>query len=123
MAEELKSKYGNGLVVITGATNGLGPFYANYFATLGFTNILLIAKESEKLSEVKSKLKEKVSNKQSINIFTFATDLDTVELNSQSKAELESYIKRVTDKTDKHVSILVNNIAEPRTVFDELKPV
>ena len=46
MAEELKNKYGNGLVVITGATDGLGPFYANYFATLGFSNMLLIAKEN-----------------------------------------------------------------------------
>ena len=46
MAEELKNKYGNGLVVINGATDGLGPFYANYFATLGFSNMLLIAKEN-----------------------------------------------------------------------------
>lgn len=65
------------MVVITGATDGLGPFYANYFATLGFQKMLLIGADAQKLSEVKAKLIEKAKH---CEIYTHAVDLDRSEL-------------------------------------------
>lgn len=46
--KNLKEKYGDGYVLITGCTDGIGLAYAEIFANMGF-NLVLVARNKTKL--------------------------------------------------------------------------
>jgi len=50
MKGRVQQKYGKGVVVIAGATSGLGFTYAAYFKNLGYDKIVLIDNDFEKLN-------------------------------------------------------------------------
>ena len=49
-------KYGKSIVVIAGATSGLGLTYAAYFKKLGYMKIILIDEDHAKLNQTRLKL-------------------------------------------------------------------
>jgi NADP-dependent 3-hydroxy acid dehydrogenase YdfG len=49
MSMRVQEKYGKDVVVIAGATTGLGLSYAMYFIELGFSKIVLIDADYDKL--------------------------------------------------------------------------
>ena len=52
----LHEKYGNGFAVVAGNRSGLLMTYAAYLAEMGFSTILLIAQDKEKLQQQKEAL-------------------------------------------------------------------
>ena len=61
MKSRVHAKYGNNVVVIAGATTGLGFSYALYFLTLQFNKIVLIDADYQQLQDMKEKLLKKES--------------------------------------------------------------
>ena len=56
MGGRLEEKYGKRVVVIAGASSGLGATYAAYFYNLGYEKIVLIDSDFDKLTALRSKL-------------------------------------------------------------------
>ncbi len=56
-SKDLRTRYGGGWAVITGASDGIGAAYAHEFAKRGF-NIVLIARNKDKTDAVAAAVKE-----------------------------------------------------------------
>ena len=52
----LIDKYGKGTIIITGATNGLGPAYCKALIKAGYEDFILIDEETEMLDNLKIEL-------------------------------------------------------------------
>ena len=86
----------NSWAIITGSTDGIGLEYAKEFAKKGF-NLLLIARNDSKLSDVKSTIQKEV--KQSKEIKTLVIDF------SESSGVYEKIQKEVDSLPDIHVLV------------------
>jgi short-subunit dehydrogenase len=91
----MSSTNSKGVVVITGASGGIGAVYADRFAKRGY-DLFLIARDGKRLVDVSSRL----SGQYGVNVETLVVDLT-------EKAALLNLESRL--KADKNVSILVNN--------------
>lgn len=99
--KDFKKAYGEGWVLITGSSDGIGKQYAIEFAKRGH-NILLMARSEEKLKLVSDEV-IKINDKIKVKYIVFDfdrkyTDTDLNEL----KEKLSSYIS--------DISILINNV-------------
>lgn len=72
--------YGQGLVIITGPTTGLGPAYCKTLISAGFRKFLLIDEETKELESLKAVLKSYIEgkglDKKSISLELFKFDFD-----------------------------------------------
>ena len=67
----LKKRYGGGWALVTGASDGIGKEYCIELAKSGF-DIILMARNKEKLEEVAKELREKHQVQTRIIIYDFA---------------------------------------------------
>ena len=74
---DLKSRYGGGWALVTGYydVNGIGKAYAHELAKSGF-NIILMARNQEKLDKVAKEIEERYNVKTKVVIFDFSTLTD-----------------------------------------------
>lgn len=111
--KDFKNKYGNGYIIITGGTEGLGKSYAEELASLGY-DLIIISRNSEKLSKIKEELMKK-----NVNIETIPFDFSSLDTDLYEKlgAELSKY----------KICSVINNAAAFSTKktgdfsYDELK--
>lgn len=97
-----KEKYGNGWVVVTGASEGIGFGFAEQFARLNH-KVLLISRNEEKLKKAVNELNTKYPNAIiKYEIFDFNRDYNEEDINSLKKI-LSTYIKE-------EICILFNNV-------------
>jgi short-subunit dehydrogenase len=111
----IKENYGNGWVVITGPTSGIGEEFAERFSGLGY-NLILISRDPSKLENVSRELEQKYKITAKTIKFDFldCSNLEKVE-------ELRSNIDAAIN--NEKVSVLVNNIGvhyEHHNKFTEL---
>jgi uncharacterized protein len=86
----------NNYVLITGASSGIGLSFAKIFAKNGY-NLILVARNKNKLASLKNKLETK---------FSIIVDIYAIDLTSSNSAqELYDYTK----KNSMVVDILINN--------------
>ena len=97
-SSNLKERYGDCFVLITGFTQGIGRGYAEIFAELGF-NLLLVGRNPE---NVDKKVKELKNIYKNIRIESFAVDLNKPKEIDQ----LEDHFKMFKDLD---IGIVVNN--------------
>ena len=69
---DLMKRYGGGWVFITGASDGMGLAHAHELARTGF-NIVLMARNKEKLENVARELQEKYKVKTRVVVFNFGS--------------------------------------------------
>lgn len=69
----LQLKYDEGICVILNSTTGMGPLYAKYLRTLGYTHLILIDKDDKALGIQKKELSYKAKDKP--KIYTFKLDI------------------------------------------------
>ncbi|CDW90339.1 short chain dehydrogenase reductase family protein [Stylonychia lemnae] len=117
--------YGEGKIIITGATRGLGPAYCESLIKAGFRDFLLIDYDYKDLQSLQTQLQEyqlkliEIKKKQKQNIQTKNEKL-LIELfgfnfnqedNSEQIRELGAIINRQdnNDNKQKNISILINN--------------
>jgi short-subunit dehydrogenase len=91
----MSSTNSKGTVVITGASGGIGAVYADRFAKRGY-DLLLIARDRQRLSEVANKL----SGQYGVRVENLVADLTDKAALLKLEARLQA---------DKDISILVNN--------------
>lgn len=101
-SRNLKAMYGDGWAVITGASDGLGKQYAMQLAQQGF-NVVLIARNREKLEAVAQIIRNRFSVEVQIVVFDFSTlcSLGSIRI-------LESKLNEIIGP----ISILVNNVGQ-----------
>ncbi len=104
LTTDLKKRYGNGWVVITGATAGLGLAIARAMINNGMTRIVLMSRNLEKLTEVKSDL-EKMKSQQTLEIEIVEYDFNR-NYTENDVAELENKLSKYLP----NISILFNNL-------------
>ena len=93
------ARYGeNSWAIVTGCTDGIGKGLSLELARRGF-NIVLVARNSEKLAEVAKEIQNKHKRQTRVIIFDFSKEC--------TLAAYESIAKRVGELD---VSILVNNV-------------
>jgi len=100
--KDFKKVYGDGWVVITGASDGIGKQFAIEFAKKGH-KLVLIARSEEKLQKVCSEVKAFSSNNSEINYIVYDFD----------RSYNESDVKELNEKLYKYIndiSILINNL-------------
>jgi short-subunit dehydrogenase len=107
----LKQTYGNGWVVITGPTNGIGKEFAEQFSKLGY-NLVLISRDQSKLDNLSKSLSDKygITAKPIQFDFTDCTNIDKVE---SLRASLNTAID------NQQVSVLINNVGVHYEVHDK----
>jgi short-subunit dehydrogenase len=98
----LHEKYGNGWVVLTGGTSGIGLSFAHQLSKAGY-NICLISRDKEKLSSTCLDLELNYGVKTKYIQYNFANSHDENSVN-QLKQKIEDTIGK------DNVSILVNNV-------------
>ena len=97
-----KEKYGDGFVIITGGSSGIGLSFARQFIKIGY-KILLISSNKNKLLKAKKEL-EKINSKPEIRILQFNLN------QSFDDKIIEDLDKKITEIISKEeVSILINN--------------
>jgi short-subunit dehydrogenase len=98
----LKDTYGQGWVVITGPTSGIGEEFAEQFSKLGY-NLVLISRDQNKLENVSKRLEDKykIKTKPIKFDFTECADLEKVD---RLKGEINAAID------NNQVSALINNV-------------
>ena len=84
------------IVLITGATAGIGNATAKEFAKHGF-NLILTGRRTNRLEEIKSKLEEK-----------YAIEVKTLVYDVQDREQVKNAIESLSGKW-KEVDILINN--------------
>ena len=97
---DFKTKYGDGWVLITGGSEGIGFAFAKKFLQLGY-KVCLLSRNKDKLSQAESSLKKEFPSGE---IKTIAYDLNKNYTNEDIK-QLEKEISILKDD----ISILVNN--------------
>jgi short-subunit dehydrogenase len=98
----LKDKYGDGWVVISGATSGTGLCFAREFSKLGF-NTLLISRDEEKLENTRKELMTNFG----VNSKIIKCDFSNIS-HEKNIEELRQKINQTLG--DEKVSIVVNNV-------------
>ncbi len=84
------------IVLITGATAGIGKATANVFAKHGF-NLILTGRRADRLEEIKSRLEKK-----------YAIEVQTLIYDVQDRQQVKNAIESLSGKW-KEVDILINN--------------
>ncbi|CDW82916.1 short-chain dehydrogenase reductase sdr [Stylonychia lemnae] len=123
----LQNQYGDGKIIITGPTQGIGPAYCEALIRAGYTDFLLIDEDQTKLDTLETKLKayyednvlkhkkhligedEGHTNQLKLQMFLF--DFDESYDQDRFKA-LEKIMIDITENTDLKISMLVNNFAK-----------
>jgi short-subunit dehydrogenase len=96
--EEIKKEYGDGWVIITGATSGLGYNYAKTFSKLGY-NVCLISRDESKLNSVSQEL---------VRDYNINTKLVKYDFSLQSKESIERLRRELTSLDD--IAVVINNV-------------
>lgn len=97
-----KKLYGEGFVIITGGSSGIGFSFAKQFIKLDY-KILLISSSEQKLLKAKQEL-EKINSKSKIEILPFNLN------QSYDDKTIEDLDKKITEITSgEEISILINN--------------
>ena len=96
--QSLKRQYGEGWVIITGGTSGLGYCYAKQFSELGY-DICLVSRDENKLNNVSDELTKKYNVKTKVIVHDFATQ------NKQSIENLRTNLLELDN-----ISIIINNV-------------
>ena len=97
-----KKLYGDGFVIITGGSSGIGFSFAKQFIKLDY-KILLISSSEQKLLKAKQEL-EKINSKSKIEILPFNLN------QSYDDKTIEDLDKKITEITSgEEISILINN--------------
>ena len=112
MKQIFHEKYGKGMAVIAGTRSGLQMTYAAYLAEIGYSTILMIANDAEKLAEYKQKLLKQHKGTQNLAVMWYEYDFSKAN-SDKEKQDLADYVTRVAKTTDNHCSVLVNNLAMP----------
>jgi short-subunit dehydrogenase len=100
--DKLKEKYGDGWVIITGGTTGIGLSFANELSRLGF-KILIISRDNEKLLTTCQDIEDKYNTKAKKIQFNFTKSNDEAEI-LKLKHDIEKSIG------NEKISMLVNNV-------------
>jgi hypothetical protein len=106
--------YGQGLVIITGPTTGLGPAYCRKLISAGFRNFLLIDEDGNELKALKEDIERYVvaigKDLSNYSFETFEFDFDDSYTPDKFKP-IEDKMNKVMSN-DKRISILVNNFGK-----------
>ena len=86
----------NKVVLITGATAGIGKATAKVFAKNGY-NLILTGRRTERLEEIKKRYSQK-----------YAIDIKTLTYDVQDRKQVKKAMNSLSDKWQ-HVDILINN--------------
>lgn len=102
LPNNLKKKYGDGWVIITGGNGNIGKALAEEFLKQSF-KVLLIARDEKKLGETQAELKTKYPD-QNVKYITY-------EFNKiYTDNEIESLKQSIFEITGNNISVLVNNV-------------
>ena len=102
LPNNLKKKYGDGWVIITGGSGNIGKSFASEFLKQGF-KVLLIARDSKKLEETQNELKAKYPD-QTIKYLSY-------EFNKiYTDNEIDTLKQSIFEITGTDISVLVNNV-------------
>ena len=102
LPNNLKKKYGDGWVIITGGTGNIGKSLAEEFLKQSF-KVLLIARDEKKLQNTQAELKTKYPDQ---NVKHIAYEFNKIYTDN----EIESLQKSVFEITGNNISVLVNNV-------------
>jgi len=101
---ELKEKYGNGWVIITGGSSGIGFSFSEEFVKNKY-KVLLISSNEQKLIKAKNELEKKYPNFNLIDYLPFDLSIDLT--NQKNYDDLD---KKISEKIKgEEISILFNN--------------
>lgn len=103
----LKDKYGDGWVVISGATSGTGLCFAREFSKLGYKTVL-ISRDENKLENTR----EELTSRFGVDTKIIKFDFNNIS-NEKNIEDLRQKINQVIG--DEKVSILVNNVGMQST--------
>ena len=102
LPNNLKKKYGDGWVIITGGTGNIGKSLAEEFLKQSF-KVLLIARDEKKLQNTQAELKTKYPDQ---NVKYISYEFNKIYTDN----EIESLQKSVFEITGNNISVLVNNV-------------
>ena len=108
LTSDLRKKYGDGWVVITGATGGVGFAIASEMIKKGMTRLVLISTSLKKLNLLKTEL-EKQKSEHTIEIELVEYDFQR-DYTQTDVAELETKLVKYLP----NIAILINNIGKAR---------
>ena len=113
---ELKEKYGNGWVIITGASSGIGFSFSEEFVKNNY-KVLLISSNEQKLIKAKNELEKKYPNYNLIEYLPFDLSIDLTNQNNYDDLD-----KKISEKIKgEEISILFNNAGViTRKIFHNL---
>jgi short-subunit dehydrogenase len=101
---ELKEKYGDGWVIITGGSSGIGFSFAEQFVKNKY-KILLISSNEQNLIKAKNELEKKYPNLNKIEILPFDLSIDLT-----NKKNYDNLDKKISEKIKgEEIAILFNN--------------
>jgi 17beta-estradiol 17-dehydrogenase / very-long-chain 3-oxoacyl-CoA reductase len=93
------NKSGKAWALVTGTTSGIGASFVKILVELGF-NVVMIARNEDKLKQCKSELEQLLGHKKSVRIEYFVVDLARRECMTN---ELHKFI------SSNEISVLINN--------------
>ena len=99
LLEVMKMNYKDKVIVITGASKGIGKSIASYFAEKG-ANLIITYNQNKELS---NQTRDEIERKYNVSIYTFKCDLK----NEEEIKALYKFIREIYGKID----ILINNAA------------
>ena len=109
--------YGQGLVIITGPTVGLGPAYCKTLIRAGFRNFLLIDEDQKELDSLRKGLYQFIrdvgKDQSSVNLEIFVFDFDD-GYSPEKFATIDEKMKAISGKEERRISILINNFGKMR---------